>query len=111
MVAPSLSSQDRTSEPTDGLVSEFVRWATQEPERIALEVGDASYSYGELARRALGVAEALHAQGEASTPLVGVLAWRSVSAYSAILGALLASRGYVPLNPSFPVARNRSILE
>src|SRR5262249_51529926 len=44
-------------------------------------------------------------------PLTALLAARSASAYAAILGALLAGHGYVPLNPRFPARRNAPMLE
>src|SRR4029077_4325461 len=44
-------------------------------------------------------------------PLTAVLAYRSETAYAAILGALLAGHGYVPLNPTFPIDRTRLMLE
>jgi amino acid adenylation domain-containing protein len=43
--------------------------------------------------------------------MVAVFADRSVTAFAGILGSLLAGKAYVPLNPNFPVAKTRQMLE
>ena len=73
----------------------------------------ARLTYSELHRRALGIARLLLEQdpGSAAPQLTGVFASRSVEAFAAVLGVLLRGHGYVPLNPRFPVLRNRDMLE
>jgi len=95
-----------------GLCSSFFRWAADSPNRPALEVGDTTLTYGALARSASAIAATLleHAH-ENGPPLTGVLAHRSPTAFAAILGVLARGHGYVPLNPGFPPARNRAMLE
>jgi amino acid adenylation domain-containing protein len=95
-----------------GLQSGFFHWAVESPDRPALEVEGGALTYGELARRAHAIKETLiqHAQN-AGPPLTAVLAHRSVTAFAGILGALARGHGYVPLNPGFPPARNRSMLD
>ena len=44
-------------------------------------------------------------------PLVALLAHRSKTAYASILGILGAGKGYVPLNPKFPIERTRRMLD
>src|SRR6266542_1083042 len=44
-------------------------------------------------------------------PLTAVFAYRSETAYAALLGALMAGHGYVPLNRTFPIDRTRLMLE
>jgi amino acid adenylation domain-containing protein len=90
----------------------FFRWAAQSPDRLALEIEGRPLSYGELARHAKAIAATLleHAQDE-EPPLTAVLAHRSVTAFAGVLGVLARGHGYVPLNPGFPPARNRAMLE
>jgi amino acid adenylation domain-containing protein len=90
----------------------FFRWAAQSPDRIALEIEGRPLSYGELARHAKAIAATLleHAQDE-EPPLTAVLGHRSVTAFAGVLGVLARGHGYVPLNPGFPPARNRAMLE
>jgi amino acid adenylation domain-containing protein len=94
-----------------GLHSAFFRRAAESPDRPALELEGATLTYGELAGRALAIAETLldHAP-ETESPLTAVLAHRSATAFEGILGALARGHGYVPLNPVFPIARNRAML-
>jgi amino acid adenylation domain-containing protein len=103
--------EQKATEPA-GLCAGFFRRAAKTPERPALEVAGTELSYGDLARRARGVAGALleHAP-DVSPPLTAVLAHRSATAFAGVLGALARGHGYVPLNPTFPAARNRAMLE
>ena len=82
------------------------------PERPALEVAGTTLTYGELHRRAVGIARLLLERdpGSAGPQLTGVFASRSVEAFTAVLGVLLRGHGYVPLNPRFPLSRNRDML-
>ena len=68
--------------------------------------------YEDLARRAKSLGATLQmALPTENTALTAVLAYRSQTAYAGILGALLAGRGYVPLNPAFPIDRTQLMLE
>jgi amino acid adenylation domain-containing protein len=96
---------------TRPLHSGFFRRAAATPNRHAIELEGKTLTYGELARRARGIAETL--VGHAPTdgpPLTAVLAHRSATAFAGILGVLARGHGYVPLNPGFPAARNRGML-
>ena len=92
------------------LASGFLRSADAFPERPALEVGGAVVSYAELRARAAAVAAALAVDAPSQPPLTAVFASRSVDAYAAVLGTLLHGHGYVPLDPAYPVERNRAVL-
>ena len=93
--------------------SRFLHAASLFPERPALEVAGTTLTYSELHRRALGIARLLLERdpGSGTPPLSAVFASRSVEAFAAVLGILLRGHGYVPLNPRFPVLRNREMLE
>jgi amino acid adenylation domain-containing protein len=93
-------------EPGRTLISGFLRSVKRHPSRPALEVDGETLSYTELYGRAGAIAAEL---GE--PPLTALLAARSASAYAAVLGALVAGHGYVPLNPRFPARRNAAMLE
>ena len=73
----------------------------------------ATVTYSELHRRAREVASLLIARdsGFPAPELTAVFATRSVDTFAGILGILLRGHGYVPLNPRFPPARNREMLE
>ncbi|MFL5869101.1 MAG: AMP-binding protein, partial [Thermoleophilaceae bacterium] len=92
--------------PERTLSSGFLRSVERHPSRPALELDGETLSYEALYTRACGIGAEL---GEG--PLSAVLAGRSPTAYAAVLGALLAGHGYVPLNPRFPARRNAAMLE
>ncbi len=90
----------------------------QHPERHAVE----GVSYGQLERRsgslAVRLLPALEAQSPEDldpiargTPLVAVLAHPSAAAVVALLGALRSGAAWVGLDPSWPAARTRQVLE
>ena len=69
-------------------------------------------SYQQLADRAKRLAATLQAtSANDAVPLAAVFAYRSETAYAAVLGALMAGLGYVPLNRTFPIDRTRLMLE
>ena len=93
------------------LGSGFLDSAERFPERHALEVANESFTYAELRYRAASIAATLQARRPAADAhLTAVLAHRSVTAFSGILGALLRGHGYVPLNPNFPPERTATML-
>jgi amino acid adenylation domain-containing protein len=82
------------------------------PERPALEVGGQTLSYAELRNKAAALAATVQRRTPpGGSPMTAVFAHRSPIAFAGILGALLAGRGYVPLNPTFPPGRSRSMLQ
>ncbi len=78
--------------------------AAAQPDRPALVVDGESVTYRRMMEHAGSVAGALDAT-TARDSLVAVWGTRSASTYTAIIGVLLSGRGYVPLNPSFPLER------
>jgi len=100
------------------LRSGFLRSCERHPDRIALEVGGEALTYAALHAHAAAIAATLEAEtpadparGAASDPpLTAVFGHRSVAAMAGILGTLLHGHGYVPLNPTFPPDRTRSML-
>jgi amino acid adenylation domain-containing protein len=80
------------------------------PDRPAVKVSR-EISYQELAEQAKRLASTIQEQQMSSgIPLTAVFAHRSETAYTGVLGALMAGHGYVPLNRTFPVARTRLML-
>lgn len=96
---------------SDDLGRAVLACARAYPDRPALWSRGEVLTYAELLTRAGALADALVLQsGLAPGDRVAILADRTATLYVAILAALLAGCAYVPLNPRFPVARNRSIL-
>jgi amino acid adenylation domain-containing protein len=80
--------------------------------RPALEVGGRQLTYTQLRDRAAAVAATLVREAPVLTPaLTASFAYRTPTAFVGVLAPLLRGHGYVPLNPRFPVKRNRLIFE
>lgn len=107
------------ADPERSLRSGFLRSCDRDPAATAVEVGGESISYGDLRDRAASLAASLAIHDERPTTsgpeerpaLTAVFGQRSSVVVAGILGALLRGDGYVPLNPTFPVDRTRSMLE
>src|SRR5580658_11106883 len=92
------------------LIGGFFRSLLATPGRPALELGELSLSYEQLWNYAGRITAALQDTVAPSEKVVAVLANRSVGAYGGILGVLGSGRGYVPLNPKFPLERTLVML-
>ncbi|MDJ0866155.1 MAG: amino acid adenylation domain-containing protein [Myxococcota bacterium] len=94
------------------LRSGFLRSSEAFPDRPALRVGNQELSYRELRERAAALAATLEgAAPDAEPPLTAVFGQRSAAVYTGVLAALFRGHGYVPLNPTFPTERTRSMLQ
>ncbi len=93
------------------LLSGFTLSVARFPSRRALEVGHRTYTYAELANLAARIAAAIGAHDGSTKPFAALLAHRSATAYSAVLGILQAGKGYVPLHPRFPIDRTIQMVE
>jgi len=88
----------------------FAAQVARRPEATALEYGERSLSYSDLAQAAGAVAATLRAAAVEPGAFVGLCADRSPELIAGILGVLQAGCAYVPLDPSFPRVRMESIL-
>jgi amino acid adenylation domain-containing protein len=93
-----------------GLIGGFLLSAEEFPDRDALVVNNQTFTYEQLRSKAAQIAGAIVSSEPEPYPLAAVFAYRSLTAYSGVLGILMAGKGYVPLNPKFPVERTRSML-
>jgi amino acid adenylation domain-containing protein len=98
------------SQKPKSLVSGFFRSLLAKPGNLALELGELSLSYEQLWSYAGRVTACLADTLSPAEKVVAVLAHRSVAAYGGILGVLGSGRGYVPLNPKFPLERTLVML-
>jgi amino acid adenylation domain-containing protein len=92
------------------LIDGFVRSVDRFPSREALVVDGERLTYLALQHLAGKVASTILQHDQDGFPLVALLAHRSKTAYAGILGILGAGKGYVPLNPKFPMERTRRML-
>ncbi|NEW44292.1 non-ribosomal peptide synthetase [Nocardia cyriacigeorgica] len=91
------------------LHSDILRHAVQTPDAIALRRADETYTFAQLAGAAHTVAQTLRAAGVAPGDQVGVRLAAGPPQIAAILGVLMASAAYVPLDWRWPAARVEQI--
>jgi len=102
------------STPVQGLMAGF---AARCPDALALVQDDQMLSYADLSARAGGLASSLRraledgASVEPSVFYGAVFLERSPAALTAAFAVLLAGGSYVPLDPAYPVERNRLVLD
>ncbi|MCP4658874.1 MAG: AMP-binding protein, partial [bacterium] len=89
----------------------FAAQAARRPEAVAVDLGEAQMSYGELNRRANQLAHHLRACGVGPEVCAGLCVERSLEMVVATLGILKAGGTYVPLDPSYPAERLAFMLE
>ncbi|MEL6102759.1 MAG: amino acid adenylation domain-containing protein [Pseudomonadota bacterium] len=92
------------------LVSLFEAQVAARPEAIAVSHGSTRWSYRELARRALDIADELTAKGAQRGDRVAVLMHRGPELIAAIMGVLRAGCAYVPIDVDHPADRQAYIL-
>jgi amino acid adenylation domain-containing protein len=95
----------------EGSISQyFERRLSFFADRMAIDDGPCSLTYRGLNQRANAVAKAiLEIQAEAAEP-VALLLEHGAPAIIGVLGTLKAGKIYVPVDPSFPSARNEYVL-
>jgi amino acid adenylation domain-containing protein len=89
----------------------FETTAARNPNRIAVECGGRTLTYGELNVQANRLANHLIASGVKTEELVGIYLERSTDLVIGLLGILKAGAAYVPLDPLFPPERLAYMIE
>ena len=105
---PTQQAEDREGDETTltKTLTEMVLQAAQaSPANVALRIAGEELSYKQLLGRASSTSRALPPLVKDAPALVLIWASHSSDVYVGILAALLAGRGYVPLNPTFPEQR------
>lgn len=95
--------------PCQTMYDWFAASVADGPDRVALEVGSEQLTYRELSDLAGHVAGQLIARTGDVPRRVGLLAARSVLAYAGYLAIQRLGATAIPLNPSFPPARNATV--
>lgn len=93
------------------LYSGFMRGVERFGSRPALEAAGQTLTYGELGEQAGAIAATLQRGHTPPGGLTAVFAYRTPVAFAGVQGALMAGRGYVPLDCTYPPERTRLMLE
>ena len=84
---------------------------SQTPHAIAVTNGDLEWTYDALRRRSDAVAKSLASHGITQGSVVGMHLPRCADAIATMLGIMASGCVYLPLDPSYPSARLRSMLD
>ncbi|MDR5815301.1 amino acid adenylation domain-containing protein [Caballeronia sp. LZ033] len=98
----------RSTEPVHLRIAQRARAC---PTRVALRCEGESLTYAALDAWADRIALALRADGLAPGERVGLLLERSLALPAALLGVLKAGGAFVPLDPEYPEARLRAMID
>ncbi|MCC6766334.1 MAG: amino acid adenylation domain-containing protein [Deltaproteobacteria bacterium] len=90
--------------------SGFVARAHSAPDAVAVRSGDATVTYGDLLRQAAAAASRLTAAGAGRDTVVAVWGARGPHWLRTLLGVLASGAVYLPLDPSWPLARVAEVL-
>lgn len=92
-------------------LSGFIKSVRTFPNRAALDVEGSILTYKLLANYAKNISSAILHNEKSNKSLIALFAYRSQTAYAGVLGILASGRGYVPLNPKFPIDRTAKMLD
>ena len=98
-------------ETEQSIPQRFEQQVSRYPDRLAVKLRNHQLSYAALNKVANRVARALLAKCGEGAESIALLLEHDALMIAAILGVLKAGKVYVPLDPSFPYARNAYILE
>ncbi|WP_053713840.1 non-ribosomal peptide synthetase [Streptomyces sp. XY413] len=98
-------------QPGELLHAAIGRQAAAHPDAPAVISADATLTYGELDRRADGIAHRLRELGAAPNTLVAVLMHKGWEQVPAVLGVLRAGAAYLPVDAGLPRERVDQLLE
>jgi hypothetical protein len=96
---------------TSTIAEAFEAAVERHPQRVAVTGGGVEYTYAQLNSRANALAARLRHLGVQPDALVAVHLERSVDIVTALLGIHKAGGAYVPVDPSYPEARKRLMIE
>ena len=101
----------KKEEIEQSIPSRFEHQVRNHPDRLAIKTKSEELTFLELNQTANRVARAiLDQRGDVGEPVV-LLFGQSAKAITALLGSLKAGKIFVPLDPSFPIARTRVMVD
>lgn len=101
----------RGTDEAPGLVDLLCAQARTRPDDIAVEYGEETLTFAELAGRAGEVAAGLNSRGLGRDDCVGIFLEPSAALPVAVWGVLFAGAAYLPLSPDYPDERIRAMAE
>lgn len=110
-VVDDFNDTDREYPRDSSVIDLFAARVEAEPSAIAVQEADAVLTYAELQERVDRLARELRRSGVVEGALVAVSVPRSSDAVVAILGVLAAGGAWVPIDPTYPSARRKWMID
>lgn len=104
-------NQTQAPYPQVSLSQLFEQQVAKTPEAVAVIEGDCTLTYQDLNQQANQLAHHLRWLGVGLETLVGICCDRSLEAIVGILAILKVGGAYVPIDPGYPVARRKFMLQ
>ncbi|HBF29366.1 non-ribosomal peptide synthetase [Rhizobium sp.] len=89
----------------------FADQAAWRPQSLAVQCGDQTLRYSDLARRVDQLCHLLISRGAGNGQIIGIFVERSVDMVVSLFAVMKAGAAYVPLDPVYPANRIAHILE
>lgn len=86
-------------------------WAEKTPNKVAVTIGDKSWTYQEVDQITSGIAKTLIQMGIKPADKVAFILPRSAETIFILIGILKAAATYVPLAANFPISRIKDCIE
>lgn len=93
------------------MLDKIINSFTKHPDRNAFFIKNKYYTYSDLAGIVAGIKDKIDQLPQNSTKLIGVTTFDDIQTYSSILAILFSGNGFVPINPEYPIDRNKSIID
>ena len=108
---PGHTSAGTVVTPGPGVIRRIYEMMSQTPTAVAVTDGDVEWTYHALRRRSDAVVQTLRSRGFTRGSVVGMHLPRCADAIAAMLGIMASGCVYLPLDPSYPPARLRFMLD
>ncbi|PCK30722.1 non-ribosomal peptide synthetase, partial [Pseudoalteromonas piscicida] len=93
------------------IIGRILESAQNNPDKLAVETGNGELTYKELVGKASALASVMQKNGVEEGSYVAIYINRETDLVVALLGVMLSGAAFLPLDPSHPFDRVRSILE
>ncbi|GAA4115508.1 surfactin non-ribosomal peptide synthetase SrfAB [Aquimarina addita] len=102
---------DEAYEKDKTIIEVFASQVKNNPDKIALVFEDENLTYKELDDRSNGLARYLNKKAVNQSSLIGLCLDKSINMIVGILAILKSGRGYVPIDPTYPLSRIKHMVE
>ncbi|MEJ2379212.1 MAG: amino acid adenylation domain-containing protein, partial [Pseudolabrys sp.] len=96
--------------PQQCILTEVMNWARSTPERVAVSVGSADWTYAELTGRAASLSSTLREIGIGRGDVVAIMGPRGFELVATMLGILMSGGAFLTIDPTLPAQRKKVML-